>query len=100
LTLATAASAAVMTCEQTFEALRADQWHQVDEVVDFTVLRNAVGTIISEVLYTYSPNDVYVWVSSFDMQSAFPHLAQQLARKQQRQITVVLINNGWQADAP
>jgi hypothetical protein len=59
-----------------------------------------MGEIISEVLYTYSPSDVPAWVWSSDMQSAFPDLAQQLARKQQDRITVMLTNNGWQVGAP
>jgi hypothetical protein len=74
--------------------------YKVDEVLDFTVPGNAMGATISEVLYMYSPSDVPTWVSSFDIQSAFPNLAQQLARKQESRITVVLTNNGWQVNTP
>ncbi len=48
---------------------------KVDEVLDFTVPGNAMGATISEVLCMYSPSDVLTWVSSFDIQSAFPNLA-------------------------
>jgi hypothetical protein len=74
--------------------------YKVDEVLDFTVPGNAMGATISEVLYMYSPSDVPTWVSSFDIQSAFPNLAQQLARKQESRVTVVLTNNGWQVNTP
>jgi hypothetical protein len=45
-------------------------------------------------------SDVPTWVSSFDIQSAFPNLAQQLAHKQESRVTVVLTNNGWQVNTP
>src|SRR5689334_9456477 len=72
--------------------------YKVDEVVDFTVPGNAMGETMSRVTFTYSPSDVPAWVSSTGVQTAFPGLAQELAPKQQGEATMVLKNDGWQAE--
>jgi len=72
--------------------------YKVDDVVDFTVPANAMGETISRVTFTYSPSDVPAWVSSSGTQAAFPSLAKELASKQQGEATMVLKNDGWQAE--
>jgi hypothetical protein len=72
--------------------------YKVDDVVNFTVPGNAMGTTISRVTFTYSPSDVPAWVSTSGVQAAFPSLAKELAPKQQGEATMVLKNDGWEAE--
>jgi hypothetical protein len=72
--------------------------YKVDEVVDFTVPGNSMGATISRVTFTYSPSDVPAWVSSTGMQAMFPSLAKEPAPKQQGEATMVLKNDGWEAE--
>jgi hypothetical protein len=65
--------------------------------VDFTVPGNAMGETISQVTFTYSPSDVPAWVST-GVQAALPSLAKELAPKQQGEATMVLKNDGWEAE--
>lgn len=71
--------------------------YKVDDVVDFTVPGNAMGETISQVTFTYSPSDVPAWVNT-GVQAAFPSLAKELAPKQQGEATMVLKNDGWEAE--
>ena len=71
--------------------------YKLDDVVDFTVPGNAMGETISQVTFTYSPSDVPAWVNT-GVQAAFPSLAKELAPKQQGEATMVLKNDGWEAE--
>lgn len=71
--------------------------YKVDEIVDFTIPGNVMGATISEVNYTYSPDDVASWANDDAVKAAFG-LASKLEPGQKGRATMVLKNNGWNAE--
>lgn len=73
--------------------------YKVDEVTNFTVpAQNAltgIGSLTSEVFYTYSPDKVSDWAKSDAIQAAFPEIKQKLSMGQRGDALLVLTNDGW-----
>jgi hypothetical protein len=68
-------------------------------VTNFTVPSNMGPAIMSEVTYTYMLSNVAPYATNSAFQRAYPDVKQNLdgAGSSQQNITMILTNNGWQA---
>jgi hypothetical protein len=72
---------------------------QVDHIDNYTEPGQMMGATVSEVNYHAKVGEIADWATAPEMRAAFPEIQEQLqaATTTSRTATVVLMNDGWQA---
>jgi hypothetical protein len=71
---------------------------RVKEVIRYTEPSTTMGATVSEARYTTEPVDVPAWATSPALQEAFPDVKAALGDTREHQATLVLTNEGWEAE--